>query len=74
MCHAIVCTAAPMKIVIGGGVIDAQPHLLPRIEVMLRESIAGYVTIPDDQPYVTAPALGALAGPLGPVALRLVSL
>lgn len=73
MCHAIVCTAAPLKIVIGGGVIDAQPHLLPKIEAMLRESIAGYVSIPDDQPYIGAPALGPLAGPLGPIALKLVS-
>jgi hypothetical protein len=36
---------------------------------MLVESIAGYMPIPDPETYVGPPALGALAGPLGPIAM-----
>ncbi|TFI58961.1 ROK family protein [Sphingomonas parva] len=71
LCHTIVCAAAPRRIVIGGGVVSGQKHLLPRIEPLLRESIAGYMSIPEDAPYVTAPGLGDDAGPLGPIALAL---
>ena len=73
LCHAIVCAAAPRRIVIGGGVLEGQPHLLPRIDAMLRESIAGYISIPLERSYVQAPALGARAGELGPIALSLMS-
>ncbi|MFN3388016.1 MAG: ROK family protein [Allosphingosinicella sp.] len=74
LCHVIVVTAAPRRIVVGGGVIDRQPHLLPRIEPLLRESMAGYMPLPDAGAYVTAPGLGALAGPLGPIALAQAAL
>jgi len=73
LCHALVCTAAPRRIVIGGGVIEAQQHLLPKINVMLRESLAGYMAMPADGPYLRPPALGARAGQLGPIALALLS-
>jgi fructokinase len=69
LCHALVCAAAPQRIVIGGGVVSGRPHLLPRIEAMLVESLAGYVALPGKGRYVTAPGLGAEAGPLGPIAL-----
>ena len=69
LCHVIVCAAAPRRIAIGGGVIERQPHLLPRIGALLVESIAGYMPIPDPATYVCAPELGALAGPLGPIAM-----
>lgn len=69
LCHVLVCAAAPRRIVIGGGVVSGHPHLLPRIERMLRESLAGYVLLPGAGPYVTGPGLGDLAGPLGPIAL-----
>ncbi len=68
LCHVLVCAAAPRRIVIGGGVVTGHPHLLPRIEQMLVESIAGYVLLPPG-PYITAPGLGDRAGPLGPIAL-----
>ncbi len=71
LCHTIVCAAAPKRIVIGGGVVSGQPHLLPRIEPLLRESIAGYMSIPNGVPYVTAPGLGDHAGPLGPIAMAM---
>jgi fructokinase len=69
LCHVLVCAAAPRRIVIGGGVVSGNPHLLPRIEQMLAESLAGYVLLPEGGPYVTAPSLGDRAGPLGPIAL-----
>ena len=71
LCHVVVCAAAPQLIVMGGGVIEGQPHLLQRIETMLRESIAGYMSIPEGKPYVRPPTLGARAGQLGPIALAL---
>ena len=69
LCHAIVAAAAPWRIAIGGGVVERQPHLLPRIRRLLVESLAGYMPIPEPETYVCAPALGAEAGPLGPIAL-----
>jgi fructokinase len=69
LCHVIVCAAAPRRIAIGGGVVSGHPHLLPRIERMLVESLAFYVLLPGEGPYVTAPGLGDRAGPLGPIAL-----
>ena len=73
LCHAIVCAAAPRRIVIGGGVVAGQTQLLPRIEPALRESLGGYVPIPDDGRYVTAPGLGGEAGPLGAIALAIAA-
>jgi fructokinase len=72
MCHALVCTTGPQRIVLGGGVITKQPHLLDRIGPMLEASLAGYIDLPNDWPYVTAPGLGDLAGPLGPIALAIM--
>ena len=74
LCHVLVCAAAPRRIVIGGGVVSGHPHLLPRIERMLLESLAGYVLLPGAGPYVTAPGLGDRAGPLGPIALATATL
>ena len=69
LCHTIVCAGAPRRIVIGGGVVSGQPHLLARIEPMLVESLAGYMILPEGGAYVTAPGLGDLAGPMGAIAL-----
>lgn len=71
LCHAIVCAAAPRAIAVGGGVVDKQPHLLPRIEAMLVESLNGYMILPSDRPYIRAPELGENAGPLGAIALAM---
>lgn len=68
MCHGLVVTTAPLKIAIGGGVLSGQPHLLPRIEHRLRDSLGGYVELPASG-YIVAPDLGAMAGPLGSIAL-----
>jgi fructokinase len=69
LCHVLVSAAAPQRIVVGGGVVDRRPHLLGRIEPLLVESLAGYMTIPRPGSYVTPPGLGDRAGPLGPIAL-----
>jgi fructokinase len=70
LCHTMVATAGPQRIAIGGGVMQRQPHLLARIDPLLRESIAGYLTVPP-APYIVSPALGDQAGPLGPIAMAL---
>ncbi|MDH7972823.1 ROK family protein [Sphingomonas sp. AR_OL41] len=69
LCHALVATTGPQRIAIGGGVLERQPHLLGRIEPLLRASMNGYLAIPDDGPYIVAPSLGDQAGALGPIAL-----
>jgi fructokinase len=68
LCHTLVCAACPERIAIGGGVMERQPHLLPRIQQALIESLAGYVELPRAD-YVVAPELGAQAGPMGSIAL-----
>lgn len=71
LCHLLVCSTAPKAILVGGGVVEKQPHLLGRIEPLLVESLAGYVALPEDGSYVRRPELGSMAGPLGAVALAL---
>ncbi len=70
LCHTMVATAGPQRIAIGGGVMQRQPHLLARIDPLLRESIAGYLSVPP-APYIVSPALGDQAGPMGPIAMAL---
>lgn len=73
LCHTLVATTGPQRIAIGGGVLQRQQHLLDRIDPLLRASIAGYLVVPP-APYVVAPALGDLAGPLGPIAMAMDAL
>jgi fructokinase len=73
LCHVIVCAAAPGAIAIGGGVMVRQPHLLGRVENMLRESLNNYVLLPRAEGYVVPPALGADAGPFGALALAMTA-
>lgn len=68
MCHALVCTTGPLRIAMGGGVITAQPQLIPSINRALFDSLGGYMPLPADD-YVVAPELGGLAGPLGAIAV-----
>jgi len=70
LCHAIVCAACPMRIAIGGGVTERQPHLLRRIQEMLVESLGSYMKLPRAD-YVVVPALGPQAGPMGSIALAM---
>lgn len=72
LCHAIVAASAPRGIAIGGGVLEQQPHLLPKIQAKLIESLAGYIQLPRDD-YVCVPQLGKDAGPLGAIALAMTA-
>lgn len=74
LCHNLVCTSGPMRIAMGGGVMSRQPHLLPKIEARLIDSLGGYMELPAGGAYIVAPALGAQAGPLGSIALGLSAL
>jgi fructokinase len=71
ICHAIVCATAPRRIVIGGGVIERQPQLVGMIGSKLVESLSGFIRLPNQTNYVSAPALGRDAGPLGAIALAM---
>lgn len=73
LCHVIVCAASPMRIAIGGGVMERQPHLLPRIQEMLVGSLSGYLDLPAGR-YVVVPELGPQAGPMGSIALAMDTL
>jgi fructokinase len=69
LCHTIACTAAPLAIAIGGGVLERQPHLLARIQPLLEKSLNGYLELPER--YIRSPGLGSKAGPLGSIALAM---
>jgi fructokinase len=71
--HLLVVTVAPQRILMGGGVMSAQPHLFPRIRRAVLESLNGYLHIPqvlnDIDRFIVPPGLGTLAGPLGALAI-----
>lgn len=72
LCHTLVLTGIPRRIVLGGGVIVGNPHLLPRIRTRLIDSLADYVGAPGLHPiedYLVPAALGAMAGPMGAIEL-----
>lgn len=73
LCHVIVCAGAPRRIAMGGGVIEQQPHLLPRVRSKLAESLGGFLKLPPDGDYVRLPELGSDAGPLGAIALAMTA-
>lgn len=72
LCHMLVLTGIPRRIVLGGGVMVGMPHLLPAIRAGLLDSLGGYVSagglLPIDD-YVVPAALGGMAGPLGAIQL-----
>ena len=68
LCHVLVVSTAPQAILMGGGVMERQPHLLTRVPQLLKESLSNYLPIPPGD-YVRAPGLGSMAGPLGAIAL-----
>ena len=72
LCHVIVCAAAPRRIAMGGGVLEAQPHLRGRIQSKLVESLNGFLELPAGD-YVCEPQLGKEAGPLGAIALAMTA-
>ncbi len=71
--HSIVLATAPRRIILGGGVAQSRPELLARVRTLLLHSLNGYLALeelagPIDR-YIVPPGLGALAGPLGALAL-----
>ncbi len=72
LCHALVMTGVPRRIVMGGGVMVGTPHLFPRVRKLLHDSLGGYLVTPelgDLDSYVVPPHLGNRAGPLGAIVL-----
>ena len=72
LCHALVMTGVPRRIVLGGGVMVGTPHLFPRVRKLLHDSLGGYLVTPeldDLNAYVVPPRLGGRAGPLGAIVL-----
>lgn len=70
LCHMLVMTGVPRRILFGGGVSLGAPHLLPRIRAALRESLGGYgeaALIAPLDAYIAPTGLGAQAGPLGAI-------
>ena len=73
--HNLVVGLAPERIAIGGGVIETRPYLFPRLRARLAESIGGYGSLEayaaELDTRLGPPGLGAMAGPLGAVAVGL---
>jgi len=73
LAHTLVLTLAPQRILIGGGVALAQLGLLPRVRAALRTSLGGYLELEQLgkglEQFLVSPGLGALAGPLGALAV-----
>src|SRR5260370_26011435 len=73
LAHNLVLTLAPQRILIGGGWVSERTHLFPRIREDLRLSVNDYVDIERAagglEGDITSPGLGALAGPLGALAV-----
>jgi fructokinase len=71
--HAIVLATAPRRIILGGGVMTAQTHLLGRIRSALQSSLNGYITVRElnagISEYVVPATLGPDAGPVGALLL-----
>ena len=71
--HTLVLATAPRRILVGGGVAEARPGLLNQLRRQLVASLNGYVTLDaltgGIEEYIVPPGLGALAGPLGALAL-----
>jgi fructokinase len=71
--QAMLLSTAPRRILMGGGVLEQRPELLARVRAKLVKSINGYLDMEDVtggmESYVVPPGLGALAGPLGALAL-----
>lgn len=73
MIQALVVATGPRRFLVGGGVLGQRPGLHARIDARVHDLLAGYLPLPAE-PLVTGPALGANAGPLGPIALALAQL
>ncbi len=77
LCHNLVLTVAPRRILLGGGVMARQPQLMPLVRERLARSLGGYGIAPaiaaDIERFVAPPGLGEQAGPLGAIALAMAA-
>lgn len=69
LCHNLLLTSLPQRIMIGGGVPNGQPQMLGMVRDHLANSLADYGNRGPVNHLVVPPALGARAGWLGPLAL-----
>jgi fructokinase len=71
--HTMLLATAPQRILMGGGVMERRPELLPGVRSAFVGSLNCYLDLQDltgsVDDYVVPPGLGALAGPLGALAL-----
>ncbi len=71
--HTILLATAPRRVLVGGGVAQGRPELLESVRRKLVTSLNGYLNLDEltggISRYVVPPGLGALAGPLGSLAL-----
>jgi len=77
MCHNLVLTTTPRRILSGGGVTRGRAYWIAGIRDRLVESLVGYAwaeRIEDDPDFISLPAFGTRAGPLGAIALGLAAL
>lgn len=78
LCHNLILTLAPQRILVGGGVGMGQSWLLPRLRASVPKSLSGYahgaVFCADIERRLAHPALGDRAGPAGALALGLAAL
>ena len=69
LCHNLVLTTLPQRILIGGGVAVGQPQLPALIRDHLRTSMNGYGPAHGLEDLIGNPGLGDRAGPCGSLAL-----
>lgn len=70
LCHTLVLTGVPRRIIFGGGVAVGTAHLLPRVRTALVESLGGYgnsALLGDLDAFIVPAALGDRAGPMGAI-------
>lgn len=71
--QTLLLATAPRRILVGGGVIQHRPELLAQTRQLLVRSMNGYLDLEEltggVEGYAVPPGLGALAGPLGALAL-----
>ena len=75
---ALALVATPERVIMGGGVINAQPHLVARIRDKMGKSLAGYssplATPVARERFLQTSGLGRNVGPLGALALARAAL
>ncbi len=73
MLHTLVLATAPQRSLLGGGVMNGQPHLFDRLRRELQQSLNHYIEAPEVGAQIAAcvrqPGLGDRAGPLGALAV-----